>query len=400
MGIDSVFQFFVLTLEVFFLDLVLSGDNAVVIALACRSLPAQERRQVMVAGTGIAIALRIVLTLLASFVLRVPLLKLLGGIALTVIAVRLTLADQGNGAGGNGVAPKEGDLLSALGTVVLADLAMSTDNVVALAALAHGNVGVLALGLVLSVPLLMFGSWYVTMLLRLYPALTPIAGAMLGWLAGDIAISDPLYAGWIEQQSPALSIVVPMLAAAYVLAQSRIIDRTRASAAALRPSPTSGKLIKVRAEGAAALVAVAAGQAAPTLAVRRERNVPAGARKKGTRRALLPWLIGSAVLALLGVGSLLLNAAWLPVPAGLTQYDCSAKGFLIHYRMGGDRIRLTSAGNTVSGIVRPDNQIDWGDLHDVSKTLGFVPPIRVVYADAQNLRVEGGMSDGLACHAR
>ena len=240
MGIDSIVLYLNLTLEVFFLDLLLSGDNAVVIALACRSLPDRQKRQAMLLGTGIAILLRVLLTLVASAVLQVPLLKLLGGVALTVIAIQLTLDDPYAVIGDNEKLPGGGagraDLLSVIGTVVVADLVMSTDNVVALAAVAKGSVAVLALGLLLSVPLLMFGSWYVTALLKRYPVLPRLGGAMLGWFAGDIAVSDPLYAGWIEQQSPALSVVVPVLVAAYVLLQSRIIEQSRASATALRPA--------------------------------------------------------------------------------------------------------------------------------------------------------------------
>jgi YjbE family integral membrane protein len=394
---DGIFHFLALSLEVFFLDLVLSGDNAVVIGLACRVLPVPERRRVMVAGTAIAIAMRIVLTLLASFVLRVPLLKLLGGIALAAIAVRLTLQEQGEPDETGQVT--EATLLSVLGAVVVADLAMSTDNVVALAALAQGNVAILALGLALSVPLLMFGSWYVTVLLQRYPALTPIAGAMLGWLAGDIAVSDPLYASWIQRQSPALAVVVPLLVVAYVLAQSRIIDRTRPAAATLRPAPARQRALKP-AESAARAMRPATRQAlAPTQSAS-PAPIAAGERKAPLRRTIRPWLIGGGVLAAVASGAVLLNLGRLPAPGGLIEYDCAGQGYVLRYRPGGDRIRLASSGNTASAIVRPSLQIDWGDLHDTSKTLGFVPPTLVVYADARTLRVDGGMAGGVVCRAR
>ncbi|MEO8857398.1 MAG: YjbE family putative metal transport protein, partial [Burkholderiaceae bacterium] len=239
MGFDSAFQYLNLTLEVFFLDLLLSGDNAVVIALACRSLQVGQRRQAMLIGAGLGIALRILLTSIAGLVLRIPALKLLGGIALTAIAVQLTLDDPepapSSKAAGARAGSGRAEILSAIGTVVVADLVMSTDNVIALAAVAKGSVAVLALGLLFSVPLLMFGSWYVTGLLQRYPLLTQCGGALLGWLAGDIAVSDPLYAGWVAHQSPALGLVVPALGAVYVLLQSRIIQQARIGAAALRP---------------------------------------------------------------------------------------------------------------------------------------------------------------------
>lgn len=400
MAIDSAFQFLRLTLEVFFLDLLLSGDNAVVIALACRSLPTQERRQAMVAGTGIAIALRILLTLLVTFVLGVPALKLLGGIALTVIAVRLTLNDQG--AEDDAQRPAHADLMAALGTVVVADLAMSTDNVVALAAIAQGNVWVLALGLMFSVPLLMFGSWYVTSLLTRYPALIPIGGALLGWLAGDIAVSDPLYADWIEHQSPALSVVVPLLTAAYVLVQSRIIDQSRASAALLRPAPVIAPLRQARPALAAAIaIPVAkAGEAVAQVPVEFKAPVTGRSRAAAVRSTRKFWLIAVGILAAIGAGYGLLNANWMPIPTGMIQYDCPTKGVSVSYLTGGSRIRIAAGGNSANGLVRPDNQIDWGDLHSTSTTLGFVPPTRVVYADAQTLRVTGGMFEDVTCHVR
>ncbi len=114
---------------------------------------------------------------------------------------------------------------------------MSLDNVVALAALTQGRVVLLVLGLLLSVPLLMYGSLFVTALLKRYPWLIRLGGAMLGWLAGDIAISDPLIADWVGQQSPALSFVVPWLLVVFVLVESRIVQEQLPVANALRPRP-------------------------------------------------------------------------------------------------------------------------------------------------------------------
>jgi YjbE family integral membrane protein len=398
MGIDSVFHFLAVTLEVFFLDLLLSGDNAVVIALASRSLEPQQRRQALIAGTGIAIGLRVVLTLLATFVLRLPMLKLLGGIALTVIAIKLTIEEQ-RGAAERPLLAREGDLISALGTIVLADLVMSTDNVVALAAVARGSVAVLVLGLLMSVPLLMFGSWYVTKLLVRYPKLIPLGAALLGWLAGDIAISDPLYADWIARQSPALSVVVPILVAGYVLAQSRIIDGSRASAAALRPHPRVARpalLLTAHADAKPAPLEETNARSA-AVAV----TAPPHAENQSQAGTNYRWLLAPAIILLvMGVGFAALSSNWMPMAAGLNQYDCSTKGFSIYYRMGASRIRVTSPGASAGGTVLPDNQIDWGNLHAASVALGFVPPTRVVFADAKTLRVEGGMFDELTCQVR
>ena len=226
-----------MTLEVLLLDLLLSSDNIVMIALACRSLPESKRRLGLMLGTGAAILLRVLLTTVARFVLEIPILKLLGGLALVIIAIKLirtaeTPVDVSNELGEGG-----SNLWSAVATIVIADLVMSVDNILGLAAIARGSLLILIIGLVISVPLLMFGSLFVGSLLQKYPVLIRAGGAMLGWFAGDIAVSDPLFVNWIAQQAPALSVVVPILAAAYVLAQVAVMRAAQASAAALRPLP-------------------------------------------------------------------------------------------------------------------------------------------------------------------
>ncbi len=237
MGFDNLFHYVNLTLQVFVVNLLLSGDNAVVIALACRSLPPAMTKRAMLIGIDGAIALRVLLTVFASFLLSIPVLKLLGGVALTVIAIKLTVEEQGEAKFGE-QAPKDAPgLWSAVGTIIAADLVMSIDNVVALVAVAHGSIFILIMGLLMSVPLLMYGSMFVAVLLRRYPLLKRGGGAMLGWLAGDIAISDPMIVDWVNQQSPALTIVVPLLVAVFVLVESRIMQATQAAAYALRPKP-------------------------------------------------------------------------------------------------------------------------------------------------------------------
>ena len=226
-----------MTVEVLLLDLLLSSDNIVMIALACRSLPEAKRRLGLMLGTGAAILLRALLTTVARFVLEIPVLKLLGGLALIIIAIKLirvaeTPVETANESGEGGTS-----LWSAVATIVIADLVMSVDNVLGLAAIARGSLSILIIGLVISVPLLMFGSLFVGSLLQKYPVLIRAGGAMLGWFAGDIAVSDPLFANWIAQQAPALSVVVPMLAAAYVLAQVAVMRATYGNAAGLRPMP-------------------------------------------------------------------------------------------------------------------------------------------------------------------
>ncbi|WP_345797284.1 TerC family protein [Castellaniella sp. MT123] len=211
--------------QIFFLDLILSGDNALVIALACRSLPRPLMARAIMIGTAIAIVSRILLTTVVSFLLEVPFLKLIGAVLLAVIAIKLLLAleDPSHEAGSSAA----GSLGSAVAMVVAADFAMSMDNVVAIAAVAQGDVVYLILGLLLSMPLLMTGSLFVNRLFQKYPELVPAGSILLGWIAGQLAVSDPLLSTWVDTQAPALTIVVPLLCVVFVLCESRIIRRQR-----------------------------------------------------------------------------------------------------------------------------------------------------------------------------
>ena len=214
-----------IVLQVCVIDLLLSGDNAVVIALACRNLPRHYVRRAMLMGTGAAVLLRVVLTTLVGILMQITGLKLLGGIALVVIAIKLLVAEEDEEE--DGLKVPANDLMGAVSVILLADLVMSLDNVVALSAVAQGNMLVLVFGLLLSVPLLMYGSTFVGRLLTTYPQLIPAGAALLGWVAGDVACSDPLVADWIQTQAPALTVTVPALAALFVLLDARIIRRQR-----------------------------------------------------------------------------------------------------------------------------------------------------------------------------
>ncbi|MFZ6848570.1 TerC family protein [Undibacterium sp. RuRC25W] len=232
MGFDGIMHAIGMTLQVFFLDLILSGDNAVLIALACRRLPKRQMRQVILMGTGFAFFLRIVLTTIVSYLLSVPSLRLIGGLALMYIALKLLVDDEQHQ---NDDTLNDTDteknaavtVWSTVGIVVVADLVMSIDNVIALAAVAQDNTAFLVFGLLLSVPLLMYGSLFVTGLLNRYPLLVPGVAGLLGWIAGDIAVADPLIAEWINTQSPGLTVVMPLLCAIFVLLQSRIVKEVR-----------------------------------------------------------------------------------------------------------------------------------------------------------------------------
>lgn len=231
MGFDADLALLGISLKVLFVDLLLSGDNAVVIALACRSLPPGERRKAVLIGTAAAILLRVYLTTVATTLLDIPGLKLVGALALVVIAVKL-LIEEDQGASEAHLARRNLELWAAVMLIVIADLIMSLDNVVAVAAVAQGRLFFLALGLGFSIPLLMWGSSFVAVLFRRYPRVITGGGALLGWAAGDLGVSDPVVAPWVGTQAPALMVAIPLLAAIFVVLESRIIDGERKAAKA------------------------------------------------------------------------------------------------------------------------------------------------------------------------
>ncbi|HJV06845.1 MAG TPA: TerC family protein [Chromobacteriaceae bacterium] len=224
MELDSLTHSLGMGIQVFFLDLILSGDNALVIAMACRALPRHLMKKAMILGTGFAIVLRIMLTTMVGTLMQVAFVKLMGAALLLSIAIKLILGDDEEAKTEYAAADQ---LWSAVMVVVMADLVLSLDNVVALAAAAQGSVLFLVLGLLCSVPLLMYGSLFITRLLDNYPILIPAGGAMLGWIAGQVAVTDPLIADWINTQSPALTVVIPALCVLFVLGESRIMQQTR-----------------------------------------------------------------------------------------------------------------------------------------------------------------------------
>jgi YjbE family integral membrane protein len=187
--------FWAAVLQIFFINLLLSGDNAVVIAMACRGLPPREKFWGMVLGAGVAIALRVVFTVVIAALMALPYLKLVGGLVLFYIASRLLLPERTD---------KDKDevaagvhLWPAIWIIVVADIVMSLDNVVAVAAAARGSFALLALGLALSIPVILAGAAAVTALLERFPFIVWAGAALLGWIAGKIVATDPRLWGYL-----------------------------------------------------------------------------------------------------------------------------------------------------------------------------------------------------------
>jgi YjbE family integral membrane protein len=181
--------FWFAALEIIWINLLLSGDNAVVIALACRNLPPRERRWGMVLGAGVAVLLRIVFAGVVSVLIALPYLKIIGALTLLWVAAKLLVPPPHDGEGAPEAAK---DLWRAIKIIAVADVVMSLDNVLAVAAVAKGDYALLAFGLAVSIPLVVAGSAVVLALLQRLPFLVWGGAAVLGWIAGDILNTDPV----------------------------------------------------------------------------------------------------------------------------------------------------------------------------------------------------------------
>ena len=186
---------FVALLQIIGIDIILSGDNALVIALACRSLPPHQRKLGIWLGTGVAVGLRIAFAAAIVYLLMVPLLKLIGSLLLLWIAIKLLVPEQEHES--HVSENTSGSLWNAIKVIVIADAVMSFDNVISVAAAAKGSVGLLALGIAISVPLMVIGAQMMLWLIDRVPGLMVAGSALLGWIAGELAISDPLVADWL-----------------------------------------------------------------------------------------------------------------------------------------------------------------------------------------------------------
>ncbi len=188
-------SFLIAVLQIIWIDLLLSGDNAVVIALACRNLPPRQRLSGLVMGTGVAITMRVAFAGIITTLMQVPYLKIAGGGLLLWIAIKL-LAPEAHEADGN---IQSGETLwRAIRIIAVADIVMSLDNVIAIAAAARGTIELLVFGLLVSIPLIMAGAALVLATVERFPFVVWAGAALLGWIAGGIVISDPLIARYLD----------------------------------------------------------------------------------------------------------------------------------------------------------------------------------------------------------
>ncbi|MCI3919719.1 TerC family protein [Paenibacillus sp. TRM 82003] len=194
-------------------NIVLSGDNAVVIAMASKNLPEDKRNKAVWWGAFGAVALRIVLTVAAVILLQIPYIQLLGGLLLLYIAVKLLIDDEAHDN-----IKSAATLGAAIWTIVVADFVMSLDNVLAIAAIAEGNWMLIVIGILISIPLIVWGSTFVMKLLHKYPVLIYIGAAILGYTAGEMFLNDDSVATWLRGLPTIVHALIPIVAAVGVVA--------------------------------------------------------------------------------------------------------------------------------------------------------------------------------------
>ncbi len=187
--------FWVAVGKIIWINVLLSGDNALVIALACRGLAPQQRLWGMIFGAAAAVVLRIIFTGIVATLMALPYLKLVGGLALLVIAAKLLVPEDEDEDG----VKSASHLWAAVQIVVVADIVMSLDNVIAVAAAANGSVPLLVLGLAISIPLIVAGAALIMALLNRLPILVWAGAALLGWIAGDVIATDPAVAPVLQR---------------------------------------------------------------------------------------------------------------------------------------------------------------------------------------------------------
>lgn len=197
---DVITPYLVPLLQIIWIDLLLSGDNAVVIALACRGLPPEQRKMGILLGTAVAILLRVLFALIISSLLNIPFLKVVGGLMLFWVAFQLIKGEDE----AHGEVAQADNLWKAVRTIAIADAVMSLDNVLALAAASKGNMGLFIFGLLITLPLIIYGSQLVLGLIERFPIFVWIGAALLGWIAGELIADDPGLQAFLGKDIPNL----------------------------------------------------------------------------------------------------------------------------------------------------------------------------------------------------
>ncbi len=236
-------QFWLLLLQIMAVNIILSGDNAVVIALACRNLPPKQQKLGILFGAAIAVVLLILFTVFISYLLEIPVLRAVFGVLLFWIAYKLMQPqDESDDV------KAAGNLLQAIRIIVIADIIMSFDNIVAVAAVTNGNFVLMSIGLAIGIPMVVYGATLLVKLLNRFPVIVPGAAALIGFVGAEIMLADPVWAAWIQENAAWVTDVVPLVGSVIVV----LVGRVTAPA----PETPDGRSIAEEAAEAATLVGV------------------------------------------------------------------------------------------------------------------------------------------------
>lgn len=230
-------SFFWTTLaQIMMINIVLSGDNAVVIAMASRALPPRQQKQAIIFGSFGAIALRIILTFFAVVLLDLPYLKAAGALLLVWIGIKMLCeGEQEEELDGHA------NLWAAIKTIIIADFVMSLDNVLGVAAAARGNVPLLIIGLAISIPLIIYGSTLILKLMNRFPIIVTIGGGILGWVAGEMFVTDPTVRPLVDMHAEMLHTIMPAAGLLTVILAGKILSTRDAEPRAIVDAPVGAE---------------------------------------------------------------------------------------------------------------------------------------------------------------
>ena len=212
-------DFWIGLMKIIWINIILSGDNAVVIALAARSLPPHQQKKAILFGSGAAVVLRIILTVVAVQLLALSYLQIVGGLLLLWIGVQLLSENDEEEEG----EVKQASLMAAVRTILIADIVMSLDNVIAVAAAAKGSTTLLIIGLAISIPLVIFGSTLMIKLMERFPIIVTLGAALIGWVGGETIISDVSLKSALEA-NPSLHYICAAVGAVVVVGLGKYLQ--------------------------------------------------------------------------------------------------------------------------------------------------------------------------------
>jgi YjbE family integral membrane protein len=227
-------EFWVALGQIIMIDILLGGDNAVVIALASRRLPDAQRKQAIFWGMFGAVALRVVLIFFALQLLKVPFLKIVGGVLLLWIGIKLLMPQDEDG--GHDIAAST-NLLGAVKTIIVADAVMSLDNVIGIAGAAKDHLGLVVFGLLFSIPIIIWGSRFVLTLMDRFPVVIVFGAALLGWIGGGMIVDDVVLKSWTAPYGATLHYAVAAAGALLVVAVGKLLGRRAPAPTPTRPAP-------------------------------------------------------------------------------------------------------------------------------------------------------------------